>query len=63
MKLLIAKKANELTKKVEQAVTIEQQMLVQRQLLHLFPALGFDYNDKENKDVVGYPKLQRWIIG
>ena len=31
MKLLIAKKANELTKKVEQAVTIEQQMLVQRQ--------------------------------
>ena len=39
MKLLIAKKANELTKKVEQAVTIEQQMLVQRQLLALISSL------------------------
>ena len=56
MKLLIAKKANELTKKVEQAVTIEQQMLVQRQLLALISFVpGFDYNDKENKDAVGYP--------
>ena len=56
MRMLIAKKANELTKKIENATTIEQQMLVQRQLLALISFVpGFDYNKKESKDAEFYP--------
>ena len=56
MRMLIARKANELTKKIENATTIEQQMLVQRQLLALISFVpGFDYNKKESKDAEFYP--------
>jgi len=56
MKMLIARKANELTKKIENATTIEQQMLVQKQLLALISFVpGFDYNKKESKDAEFYP--------
>ena len=56
MKMLLAKKANELTKKVEQSVSIEQQMLVQRQLLALISYVpGFDYNTKKLPQVNFYP--------
>ena len=68
--MLIAKKANELTKKIENAVTIEQQMLVQRQLLALISFVpGFDYNKKEMEQIAFYPDkptvyhhFARWFL-
>ena len=70
LKMLIAKKANELTKKIENAVTIEQQMLVQRQLLALISFVpGFDYNKKEIQQIAFYPDkptvdhhFSRWFL-
>ena len=70
LKMLIAKKANELTKKIENAVTIEQQMLVQRQLLALISFVpGFDYNKKEIEQIAFYPDkptvdhyFSRWFL-
>ena len=56
IRMLLAKKAIELTKQVENSVTIEQQMLVQRQLLALISFVpGFDYNDKSLNDANFYP--------
>ena len=56
MKMLLAQKANELTKKVEESVSIEQQMLVQRQLLALISYVpGFDYAEKKLNQVNFYP--------
>ena len=56
IRMLLAKKAIELTKQVENSVTIEQQMLVQRQLLALISFVpGFDYNEKSLNDVNFYP--------
>ena len=61
----------ELTKKIEKAVSIEQQMLVQRQLLALISFVpGFDYNEKENMDLANFypPKptvdhhFSRWFL-
>ena len=47
---------NQLTKKVEESVSIEQQMLVQRQLLALISYLpGFDYAEKKLNQVNFYP--------
>ena len=70
LKMLIAIKANELTKKIENAVTIEQQMLVQRQLLALISFVpGFDYNKKEMEQIAFYPDkptvdhhFARWFL-
>ena len=54
--MLLAQKAIELTKKVEESVSIEQQMLVQRQLLALISYVpGFDYNEKRLPQVNFYP--------
>ena len=56
MKLLLAKKAIELTKRVEESVSIEQQMIVQRQLLALISYVpGFDYAEKKLNQVNFYP--------
>ena len=56
IRMLLAKKAIELTKQVENSVTIEQQMLVQRQLLALISFVpGFDYNEKSLNDANFYP--------
>ena len=55
IRMLLAKKANELTKKIENAVTLEQQMVVQRQLLALISFVpGFDYNKKKLPQVAFY---------
>ena len=71
LKLLIANKANELTKKIEEAVTIEEQMLIQRQLLALISFVpGFDYNNKTTIDLANfYPdkptvdhQYSRWFL-
>ena len=70
IRLLLAKKAIELTKQVENAVTIEQQMLVQRQLLALISFVpGFDYAEKELNQVSFYPpkpvvdhQYARWFL-
>ena len=70
IRLLLAKKAIELTKQVENAVTIEQQMLVQRQLLALLSFVpGFDYAEKELNQVSFYPpkpvvdhQYARWFL-
>ena len=54
--MLLAQKAIELTKKVEESVSIEQQMLVQRQLLALISYVpGFDYAEKKLNQVNFYP--------
>ena len=56
IKMLLAKKAIELTKRVEESVSIEQQMLVQRQLLALISYVpGFDYSEKKLPQVNFYP--------
>ena len=56
IKMLLAQKAIELTKKVEESVSIEQQMLVQRQLLALISYVpGFDYAEKKLNQVNFYP--------
>ena len=54
MKLLLAKKAIELTKR-SRTVSIEQQMIVQRQLLALISYVGFDYAEKKLNQVNFYP--------
>ena len=55
IRMLLAQKANELTKKIENAVTLEQQMVVQRQLLALISFVpGFDYNKKKLPQVAFY---------
>lgn len=56
IKMLLAQKAIELTKKIENSVSIEQQMLVQRQLLALISYVpGFDYAEKKLNQVNFYP--------
>jgi len=56
IKLLLAMKAIELTKKLEKEVNLEQNMIMQRQLLALISYVpGFDYADKENLDNNFYP--------
>ena len=56
IKLLLAMKAIELTKKLEREVNLEQNMIIQRQLLALISYVpGFDYADKENLDNNFYP--------
>ena len=70
IKMLLAMKAIELTKKLEKEVSIEQNMIIQRQLLALISYVpGFDYNEKENKDGNFYPPkptvdhaFARWFL-
>ena len=71
IRMLLAKKADELTKKMENLATLEQQMLVQRQLLALISFVpGFDYNDKDVLDLANfYPdkptvdhQFARWFL-
>ena len=70
IKMLLAMKAIELTKKLEQEVSLEQNMVIQRQLLALISYVpGFDYNEKENKDGNFYPPkptvdhaFARWFL-
>jgi hypothetical protein len=71
IRMLLAKKADELTKKMENLATLEQQMLVQRQLLALISFVpGFDYNDKDVIDLANFypPKptvdhqFSRWFL-
>ena len=71
IRMLLAKKANELTKEMENLATLEQQMLVQRQLLALISFVpGFDYNDKDVIDLANfYPdkptvdhEFSRWFL-
>ena len=70
LKILISKKAVELTKRVEDAVTIEQQMLVQRQLIALISFVpDFNYSDKKLQQVEFYPpqrtvdhQFARWFL-
>ena len=70
IKLLLAMKAIELTKKIEQETSLENQMVIQRQLLALISYVpGFDYNEKENKDGNFYPPkptvdhaFARWFL-
>ena len=70
IKLLLAMKAIELTKKIEQETNLENQMVIQRQLLALISYVpGFDYNEKENKDGNFYPPkptvdhaFARWFL-
>ena len=70
IKLLLAMKAIELTKKLEKEVSLEQNMIIQRQLLALISYVpGFDYNEKENLDGNFYPPkptvdhaFARWFL-
>ena len=70
IKLLLAMKAIELTKKLEREVNLEQNMIIQRQLLALISYVpGFDYADKENLDNNFYPPkptvdhaFARWFL-
>ena len=70
IKMLLAMKAIELTKKIEQETNLENQMVIQRQLLALISYVpGFDYNEKENKDGNFYPPkptvdhaFARWFL-
>ena len=71
IRLLLAQKAIELTKKIENAVTIEQQMMVQRQLLALISFVpGFDYAQEDILDLANFypPKptvdhaYARWFL-
>jgi len=70
IRMLLAQKAIELTKQVENAVSIEQQMLVQRQLLALISFVpGFDYDEKPLNDANFYPdkptvdhQYARWFL-
>ena len=63
-------KAIELTKKLEKEVSLEQNMIIQRQLLALISYVpGFDYNEKENLDGNFYPPkptvdhaFARWFL-
>ena len=70
IKMLLAMKAIELTKKIEQETNLENQMVIQRQLLALISYVpGFDYNEKENEDGNFYPPkptvdhaFARWFL-
>ena len=71
IRLLLAQKAIALTKEIENAVTIEQQMLVQRQLLALISFVpGFDYAKEDILDLANfYPdkptvdhQFSRWFL-
>ena len=70
IRMLLAQKAIELTKKIEQETNLENQMLVQRQLLALISYVpGFDYAEKKNKDNDFYPDkptvdhaFARWFL-
>ena len=70
IKMLLAMKAIELTKKLEKEVSLEQNMIIQRQLLALISYVpGFDYNEKENEDGNFYPPkptvdhaFARWFL-
>ena len=56
IKLLLAMKAIELTKKIEKEVSLEQNMIMQRQLLALISYVpGFDYNEKKLPQTNFYP--------
>jgi len=56
IRLLLAMKAIELTKKIEKEVSLEQNMIMQRQLLALISYVpGFDYADKKLNQVNFYP--------
>jgi hypothetical protein len=56
IKLLLAMKAIELTKKLEKEVSLEQNMIMQRQLLALISYVpGFDYNEKKLPQTNFYP--------
>ena len=70
IKMLLAMKAIELTKQLEKEVSLEQNMIIQRQLLALISYVpGFDYNEKENLDGNFYPPkptvdhaFARWFL-
>ena len=56
IRLLLAMKAIELTKKIEKEVSLEQNMIMQRQLLALISYVpGFDYAEKKLNQVNFYP--------
>lgn len=56
IKMLLAMKAIELTKKLEKEVSLEQNMIMQRQLLALISYVpGFDYSEKKLPQVNFYP--------
>jgi len=56
IKMLLAMKAIELTKKLEKEVSLEQNMIMQRQLLALISYVpGFDYNEKKLPQTNFYP--------
>ena len=56
IRLLLAMKAIELTKKIEKEVSLEQNMIMQRQLLALISYVpGFDYADRKLNQVNFYP--------
>lgn len=51
LKILVAQKANALTKKIESAVTLEQQMVIQQQLLSLISFVpNFNYAESKMQD-------------
>ena len=70
IKLLLAMKAIELTKKLEREVSLEQNMIMQRQLLALISYVpGFDYSEKKLPQVNFYPpkptvdhQFSRWFL-
>jgi hypothetical protein len=70
IKLLLAMKAIELTKKLEKEVSLEQNMIMQRQLLALISYVpGFDYSEKKLPQVNFYPpkptvdhQFSRWFL-
>jgi len=71
IKILVAKKANALTKQVENATTLEQQMVVQQQLLALISFVpDFNYTEGRVKDLeTFYPPQEntdssfaRWFV-
>ena len=71
LKALVAKKANALTKKIESAVTLEQQIQVQQQLLSLISFVpDFNYAEQEMQDRASfYPpnaladsSFSRWFV-
>ena len=67
---MIADKVNSLTKKVEEASTLEEQVAVQAQLAALIAFVpDFDYGDMEVPDIYFYPPVptvdhafSRWFV-
>ena len=71
LKALVSKRAVSLTKKVESAVTLEQQIVVQQQLMSLISFVpDFNYAEQEMKDLASfYPSkdnvdnaFARWFV-